>query len=115
MQYMRKIIYLASPYSHPDQRVLQDRCNAAQKATAKLMREGHTVISPIAHSHGVADFLTDNLRLDGDFWMEQDLPLLARCDEMTVLCLKGWENSKGVKREIEFASRRGIPTSFLEE
>jgi len=112
---MRKLIYLASPYSHADPQVLQTRCEAAQKATARLMREGHTVFSPIAHSHGVADFLPDNLRLDGNFWMEQDLPLLARCDEMAVLCLEGWENSSGVKKEIAFASKRGIPIQFLEE
>jgi nucleoside 2-deoxyribosyltransferase len=112
---MRKIIYLASPYSHTDEQVLQARCRAAQKAAARLMQDGNTVISPIAHSHGIADFLPDNLRLDGDFWMEQDLPLLARCDEMAVLCLEGWEDSKGLKREIAFASKRGIPISFLEE
>ena len=112
---MRKVIYLASPYSHLDPQVLQIRCEAAQKASARLMREGNTVISPIAHSHGVADFLPDNLRLDGEFWMEQDLPLLARCDEMAVLCLDGWEKSNGVRREIEFASKRGIPIRFLEE
>lgn len=79
------------------------------------MQDGNTVISPIAHSHGVADYLPDNLRLDGDFWMEQDLPLLAKCDEMAVLCLEGWEASKGLKLEIAFASKHGIPIQFLEE
>ncbi len=112
---MRKIIYLASPYSHPDAQVMQARCKAAQKAAAKLMQDGNTVISPIAHSHGVADFLPDELRLDNDFWMEQDLPLLAHCDELLVLCLEGWEASKGIKQEIAFASKRGIPIQFLEE
>lgn len=80
-----------------------------------MMQRGNTVISPIAHSHGVADFLPDNLRLDGDFWMEQDLPLLARCDEMAVLCLDGWENSNGVKKEIAFAEEHGIPVRYLEK
>jgi hypothetical protein len=79
------------------------------------MLEGNAVFSPIAHSHGVADHMPEHIRLDGDFWMEQDLALLAKCDEMAVLCLEGWEASKGLKREIAFASECGIPIQFLEE
>lgn len=112
---MRKIIYLASPYTHSDKNVLDARCIAAQKATARLMLEGNIVFSPIAHSHGVADHMPDAVRCDGDFWMEQDLPLLARCDEMVVLCLDGWRESSGVRQELAFATEKGIPVRYMDE
>lgn len=112
---MRKIIYLASPHTHTDKAVLDARCIAAQKATARLMLEGNAVFSPIAHSHGVADHMPDAVRCDGDFWMEQDLPLLAKCDEMIVLRLDGWRESSGVRQELAFAAENGIPVSFVDE
>jgi nucleoside 2-deoxyribosyltransferase len=79
------------------------------------MLEGNAVFSPIAHSHGVADYMPEHIRLNGDFWMEQDLPLLAKCDEIVVLCLEGWEQSSGVQQEIAFARERGIPVRRLQE
>lgn len=110
---MQKVIYLASPYTHPESAVLEARCRAAQQAAAQLMQEGVAVFSPIAHSHGVADFMPETMRLDGEFWLGQDLPLLARCDELHVLCLPGWEASKGVQAEIAFARERDIPVTFI--
>ena len=89
------------------------RCLAAQKAAAQLMLEGYVVFSPIAHSHGVADHMPDSYRCDGDFWMGQDLPLLAKCDEMAVLCLNGWQESSGVCQEIAFAEQNSIPMRYL--
>ena len=105
-------VYLASPYTHSKPEVLAERCEAAQKAAARLMRAGVTVFSPIAHSHGIAGFLPEELRRDNEFWLRQDLPLLARCDELWVLCLPGWEDSLGVQEEIAFAHALDIPVSY---
>ena len=47
------MIYLASPFSHPDAGVRQQRFEAACRAAAALIRQGKTVFAPIAHSYGI--------------------------------------------------------------
>lgn len=103
------LIYLASPYTHPDPETVYRRYRVACAAAAILMEEGHTVFSPIAHSHAIADFLPDALRFDHEHWMSQDLAILALCDELSVLPMPGWSESLGISAEINFATARGIP------
>ncbi len=50
------MIYLASPYSHPDAVVREYRFRAACQAAASVMRSGQHVFSPIAHSHAIAEY-----------------------------------------------------------
>ena len=42
--------YLASPYSHSDHAVVEGRFRAVCRHAADLMRNGHHVFSPIAHT-----------------------------------------------------------------
>ena len=41
------------------------------------------------------------------FWYDGTMELLRRCD--AVICVSGWELSRGVTAEIEEARRRGMP------
>lgn len=101
-------MYLCSPYSHPDPAVRQHRFDAVCQYAAKLMSEGHNVFSPIAHSHPISLHLDNSL--DHDFWLKQDLSFLERwADEMVVLCLPGWGESKGIVIEIKAAEQAHIP------
>ena len=43
------MIYLASPYSHPDPLVRQARFDAACHAAAGPIQAGHAVVAPIVH------------------------------------------------------------------
>lgn len=104
--------YLASPYSHPDPVVRVARFDAACRVAARLMRAGEPVFSPIAHSHPIERHF-DAIQ-DFEFWMKQDLPLLAAAGRLIVLRLDGWDLSRGVARELEFARERGIPTEFID-
>ena len=105
-----KKIYLASPYSHPDKSVRENRFRAACKAASLLMVQGYLVFSPIAHSHTIAQYLDNHLDLD--FWLEIDLSFLdSWADEMWILCIPGWWESKGIRREIEHAKKHGIHVS----
>lgn len=108
-------VYLASPYTPVAGESIQQRVDAACRAAAKLMEMGHAVFSPIAHSHYVADYLPDGLRLDHAFWMGQDIPVLREAKKMYILMLPGWEQSRGIAREIEVANARGIPIEHLPE
>lgn len=102
-------IYLASPYSHPDAAVREARFKAACKKTAQYASKGIPVFSPIAHSHPVADYMDESARMSFDLWMKLDLPLLRMASELHVLSIEGWRSSRGVTREIEYATQLGIP------
>ena len=104
------MIYLASPYSHPDTDVRQERFDAACRAAAALLRQGKTTFSPIAHSHVLCRY---GLPLDWEFWRQHDLQYLAACTEVVVLMLDGWAESVGVQAEIKIARELGKPVTFL--
>lgn len=108
------LIYLASPYSHPDLTVIERRFHAACRAAAHLMREGNCVFSPVAHSHPISDHIPE-ARLSHEFWLKQDFEILRHADMLMVLKLDGWEQSYGVGKEIEFALTIGIPVAYQEE
>jgi hypothetical protein len=107
-------IYLASPYSHADLKVMEERYTRVCKYAAELMAQGHRVFSPIAHSHPIAEFMPDALRTDFEFWMKQDLPILRYANELAVLMLAGWQMSRGIRREIEYAAAVGVPIRYVE-
>ena len=107
---MSKLIYLAAPYTDPDPEVSALRAEQASYAAAMLMsRYGFAVFSPITHGHAVVDHLPLEKAVSHDFWMEQCIPVLDRCDELHILRLPGWDRSRGVKYEWDFAVRTHKP------
>jgi hypothetical protein len=98
------MIYLASPYSHPDSDVREQRFEAACAAAAALMRAGHRVFSPIAHGHPLTRHSVPG---DWTFWEPHARWHLERCDEVVVLMLDGWNESAGVLSEIAIAGELG--------
>jgi nucleoside 2-deoxyribosyltransferase len=109
---MPDLIYLASPYTHPDPAVMQERYEQTCIAAADLMRAGFHVFSPIAHSHSIAQF--GNLPTAWEYWREFDLVMVEKCDLFLVLILPGWEESTGVFAEFTHAKRHNIRTMFYE-
>ena len=51
---MQTRIYLAVPYSHPDESVRALRFQEATVAANYLMRQAYLVYSPITHGHAIA-------------------------------------------------------------
>jgi len=102
----KPLIYLASPYSHPDPQMRHHRFVQVCRAAARLMQAGHIVFSPIAHSHSIAEY--EELPGNWEFWQEFCLATLGRCDQLWILCLDGWEVSTGVNAEIQIARDRNI-------
>jgi len=109
----KTIIYLASPYSHPEAAVRQYRYEQACKAAAWLMKQGGLVFSPIAHSHPIATNAT--LPLDWQYWKKFDEVMLLNAKTLAVLKLDEWEKSTGIKAEIEIAEDLSIPIIYLEK
>ena len=106
------MIYLASPYSHPDPAIRDQRYLAACRATVRLLLAGQTVFSPVVHGHPLVQ-----LGVSGDwrFWARHDEQYLRRCDHVMVLRVEGWKESEGVQAEIELATRLGIPVVYAQE
>jgi len=106
------MIYLASPYSHPDPAVRDQRYLAACRATVSLLLAGKSVFSPIVHGHPLMQ-----LGLSGDwqFWKRHDQWHISMCDEVLVLAIPGWDESEGVQAEIEFAQRLGKVVRYYPE
>lgn len=104
------MIYLASPYTHDDPKVRAERWIAVCKECARLMSRGIKVFSPIAHTHPIA---LQGLRGDWDFWKSYDSQFLEWCSELWVLMLEGWEDSVGIKEEIELAKCMGKPIQYV--
>lgn len=99
------MIYLASPYAHPDPDVREQRFDEVCRIAGALMATGHQVFCPIAHTHAIQSRYA--LPRTWEFWREQDLPLLAACDWLVVAAMDGWQDSVGVKAEIQIALDTG--------
>ncbi len=110
-QTMGPIIYLISPYSDPDPAVRAKRFRDACLVAAALLQTGHSVFSPIAFSHPLVEY---GLPTDWSFWERYNREHLARCHEVLVLKLDGWEESVGVQEEIRIAWQLGKPIWFLD-
>lgn len=109
---MKTLVYLASPYSHDDPVVREQRFHAVNKVAASLMRQGMHVYSSISHSHPIA--VAGGLPLDWDYWQGYDRAILSACGKMIVLMLDGWKESKGIAAEITIAKELGLPIEFME-
>lgn len=112
-------IYLASPYSAPTPEEREARYVKVCKKAGELMEYGHEVFCPIAHSHpietlGMQQGDTLEQTHGYDFWLKQDFAILKHVDAMYVYQMKGWDTSKGIRAEIEFALAHNIPVFFLE-
>lgn len=108
-----KLIYLASPYWHENPWMRKGRVQLVQKKTAELLYQGYAVYSPIAHNAGLAYYLPPSVRHSHDFWLEIDLIILRRCNELWVLTLLEWQLSRGVAREIEEAKTLSLPIRYI--
>lgn len=106
----KRLVYLASPYSHEDPAVRVARFEAVNRCAAILMREGVLVFSPISHSHSIA---MCGLRVDYEFWKRWNRAMIENCRAVLVCMLDGWDRSEGVSAEVAIARELGIPVGFL--
>lgn len=104
--------YLGQPYAHRSPEVMEQRYDRAAHAAAQLFKAGIHVFAPIVHWHKLAQAY--NLPREHEPWMKYDLDMLSRCDGLYILCLEGWQESKGLRDEVEFAVNFQKPVQFIE-
>lgn len=109
----KKLYYLASPYTHQDKKVMEDRYNEVNKFAAHLMKEYKVApIEPIVMGHAKIQY---DMPHEFEYWMEVDFNYISRCDGVIVYKLDGWEKSKGVQAEIEFAKKLGKEVIYFDK
>lgn len=106
------LVYLGTPYSkYPGG--LEAAFRDAAMLTAKLLRLGIKVYSPIAHTHPIAVY--GNLDpLDHSIWLPFDQAIMDKADAMLVAKMAGWNESKGIAHEIGVFGQAGKPVYYLE-
>ena len=83
------MIYLATPYSHPDPEVMKARFRQACRIAGELMLAGKVVYCPIAHTHAIAE--ETGIDRTWEFWERFDRPFIEVCTEVCVAKMDGWE------------------------
>ena len=91
-------IYLATPYSHPEPKVMEARRLVTAAYAADLANRGQKAFAPIVYSHALVA-----AGAQPDSWYAYDLFFLEKAAAMTLLTLPGWEESQGLLLEIAYA------------
>ena len=104
-------VYLASAYSDPVYTMQILRYEIAKRAQSLLHDSGFVTYSPIVHWHPVAE--TYNLEKDSFTWSYHNLTMLHGADEVWVLMFPGWQDSKGIAMELEWAKNKEKPVRFI--
>jgi hypothetical protein len=108
---MSKLIYVASPYSHPSDDIRENNFRDVSTYTAKIVSEGFVALSPITFGHTLLGF--SEMPSHWEFWKNFCISFLEKCDELHVYMMPGWDVSRGVSEEIEYATENGIPVVYV--
>lgn len=113
----KKFIYIASPYSHSKEEIRDERVKAVEKFVAKLQCDyahEHVIFSPIVHSGHVSKHMPhDSWYQSFDFWIKEiDDYFLELADEIWIFQYEGWDVSRGVLYEINYAEEKSIPVRY---
>lgn len=114
--------YVASPYSHPETKVREQRYRETRDWIAnhfKLYRSP-VLFSPIVHCHDMVK--ANKLKGDAATWNYYNLTMLKGSTALWVLKLPGWSTSKGIQGdhatglvgELEYAKQLNKPVKFIE-
>jgi hypothetical protein len=111
-----KVLYIASPYSAVgvvDEELKKDIMKARFEEVTAIEAEltklyQLTLLCPITTSHLFKEYQPD-LGTSWDFWSQIDENLLRVVDALLLIKMAGWENSIGVKAELQLAVKHNKP------
>jgi hypothetical protein len=103
--------YLAIPYTHEDEKVMDYRARVSDYICSVLMKQGRYIYAPISSSHHIAKMY--GLPRDWTFWQGMDTVFVKVCKRVIVVMLDGWKESTGVIAEIKIAEDNGIEIEYL--
>lgn len=105
------MIYISSPYTNKDASKTESNFIEVSNYAGLLCSQGKIAISPITYGHTLLKFV--QMPSDWEFWKNFCISFLEKCTEMHVLMLDGWQESIGVREEIEYANYYNIPIKYI--
>lgn len=102
--------YVASPYSSIDPVTREHRFLTLCEFIADRCHV-ESLYSPILHWHRIAQIL--EMPKEEEFWWHSNKAMLDAADGMIVFMMLGWEESRGVRREIEYAAQINKPIEYI--
>lgn len=105
------MIFVCTPYNHENPAIVEARYDFTVEYIAKRFVEGKFVFSPVVYAHNIVK--KHNLPQDWDNWNNFCIEFLKKATEVHVLQQEGWENSKGIKAELEIAKMLNIPIKYI--
>lgn len=107
-----KLTYIAIPYTDKNKEVINQRIERFCEIDSILNLNGVLTVSPIL-KHLLFSY-NKKLPTDWNFWKNLSYRLLSSSDILLVIKLDNWENSVGVKAEIDYANSNDIPIFYFE-
>ena len=104
----KEMVYVAAPFWHENEAVRNYRRRKAVEYSERLFHKGVPFYSPLLYSERFKE-----KKASEGYWVEHGLRMVDVCDVMHVLCLEGWEDSGGIKGEIEKAEARGARVVYI--
>lgn len=106
-----RLIYVAAPFNHADPAVVRARMTTFDSTIAWLIRDRRAL--PVSPLLLVPIVERENLPSDWAFWQHYSRRLLGRCDELAILPFPDYEQSEGLRAEVEFAKSLALPIITL--
>ena len=103
------MIYIASPYTSLIEGAEEIRYLQVREFTDRMIALGFVAFSPIAYCHPIAKRIGH--QTDHKTWLRFNMSILRRSEAMYLLCLPGWEESKGVQVELNVCRMLDIPVA----
>lgn len=101
------MIFIASPYSHPDAAVREARFLSALGYAHSLINRGEIAFSAIAYGHPFAEHF--GAPTNFQHWRGLNHHMIYLSREVHVMMLDGWRDSQGVADEMLYAEEIGRP------
>jgi hypothetical protein len=106
------MIFVAQPYFSPDEEIIANRVKIGAAYCGALLKQGFKCMSPVMF--GSTILLHSELPIDFSFWDKLSFSYLAKCDVLHVLTINGWDKSRGVKAEMEYAKKNDMPIIYID-
>lgn len=107
-----ELTYLACPYTDPNPKIMQLRYAVNAQVAADLFKEGIMVFAASMHNAFIEEIA--NLKDRFSTWQAFNHLMIERSDRVLVVTLDGWEQSKGVQDQIQYAKKLNKNVELIE-
>ncbi len=115
---MPKKVFISFPYNHQSKVMIDKRIAIANLYAYNLTLAGYIPMAPALIGHEMLREAKkngiDTIGTDFDIWEGFCYEYMNICDEMHILMIPGWQESKGVAAEAIYANARNIKLRYID-